>query len=64
MKTLENHVPDEVAARIEEAAREKGVTVDELIQASLEEKLSRDEQFEMAAGYVLAKNAELYKRLS
>jgi hypothetical protein len=64
MKTLEIHVADEVASRIEQAAQAKGVTLDELVRISLEEKLTRDEQFDTAATYVLAKNAELYKRLS
>ena len=64
MKTLEIHVPDEVASRIEQAAQEKGVSLDELVRVSLEEKLARDQQFEEAARYVLAKNSELYERLS
>jgi hypothetical protein len=64
MKTLEIHVPDEVASKIERAAEEKGVSLDELVRLSVEEKLARDEQFETATRYVLAKNAELYDRLA
>ncbi len=64
MKTLEIHVPDDVASRVEQAAHEKGVSLDELVRVSLEEKLARDQQFEEAARYVLAKNSELYERLS
>jgi glutamyl-tRNA reductase len=64
MKTLEIQVPDDVASKIERAAEEKGVSLDELVRLSLEEKLARDEQFEDAARLVLAKNAELYERLS
>ena len=64
MKILEISVPDETAARIQDAAREKGLSVEELVRRSVEEKLARDVEFEKAAGYVLAKNAELYKRLS
>lgn len=64
MKTLEIHVPDDVASRVEQAAQEKGVSLDELVRVSLEEKLARDEQFEAAARYVLIKNSELYERLS
>ena len=41
-----------------------GVSVEELIQSSLEEKLARDAEFDRAARHVLAKNAELYGRLS
>jgi len=36
MKTLEIHVPDEVAAKIEGVAHEKGLSVDELVRASVE----------------------------
>lgn len=64
MKTFEIHLPDEVAAKIERAAGEKGVSVEELVRSGVEEKLERDEQFEAAARHVLDKNAELYERLS
>ena len=64
MKILEIPVPDETAARIENAAHEKGVSVEELVRRSVEEKLTRDAEFESAARHVLTKNAELYKRLS
>ena len=64
MKTLEIHVPEDVAAKIEQAAEQKGVSLEELIRISVEEKLDRDDQLERAARHVLAKNAELYERLS
>lgn len=64
MKTLEIHVPDEVALKVERVAHEKGVSIDELVRTSLEEKLARDEEFDKASAHVLSKNAELYKRLS
>lgn len=64
MKTLEIHVPDEVALKVERVAHEKGVSIDELVRTSLEEKLARDEEFDEASSLVLSKNAELYKRLS
>ena len=64
MKTLEIQVSDDVASKIERAAAEKGVSPDELVRLSVEEKLARDEEFETAAQHVLAKNAELYERLS
>ncbi|HEY0139684.1 MAG TPA: ribbon-helix-helix protein, CopG family [Thermoanaerobaculia bacterium] len=62
MKTLE--IPDEMAARIEAAAHARGVSVSELIWSSIEEKLSREASIDTATTYVLAKNAELYQRLS
>lgn len=64
MKTLEIHVPDEVASKLEAAAHDRGVSIDELVRTSLEEKLARDAAFDSASRYVLDKNAELYRRLS
>ena len=64
MKTLEINIPDEIAAKIEQAAHEKGVSVDDLIRSTFEEKLAREAEFDKAARAVLAKNAELYERLS
>ncbi len=63
-KTFEVHVPDELASRIEQAATARGVSVEELVQISVEEMIERDAQFESAAARVLKKNAELYRRLS
>lgn len=64
MKTLELLVPEEVASRIERAASDRGVSVEELVRTSVEEKLARDAEFEHATAAVLAKNAELYRRLA
>ena len=61
---LEIPVPDETAAKNEEAAQGKGVSIEELVRQSVEEKLARDAQFEKAARHVLTKNAALYERLS
>jgi len=64
MKSLEIQVTEEVAAKIEAAAHERGVSVDELLRTSVEEKLARDAGAHAATEYVLAKNAELYDRLA
>lgn len=64
MKTLEIHLPEEIASKIEAAAHERGVSVEELVRASVEEKLARDTALEAATRYVLSKNADLYERLS
>ena len=64
MKTLEIHLPDETLSKIEQAAHQRGISVAQLLQASVEEKIQRDAQFERAVGRVLEKNAELYRRLS
>ena len=45
-------------------ADEKGLSLDELVSRSIQEKLARDEEFAKAARAVLEKNAELYERLS
>ena len=64
MKTLEIHVPDETASKIEQAAQQRGISVEQLLQTSVEEKIQRDAEFERAVGRVLEKNAELYRRLA
>lgn len=64
MRKLELRIPDDVASKIEHAAHERGISVEDLVRSSVEEKLARDAEFEHAADRVLSKNAELYKRLS
>lgn len=64
MKMLELQLPDDVATRLERTAREQGVSLEELIRRSVDEKLARDADFSSAADYVLAKNSDLYERLS
>ncbi|MGH9843423.1 MAG: DNA-binding protein [Blastocatellia bacterium] len=65
METLEIQVPEQTVARLQEAARQLGVTLESLLQISVEEKLARlDEDFQAAASYVFEKNKELYQRLA
>jgi predicted DNA-binding protein len=64
VKTLEIEVPDEIALRIEAAANQLGVSVNQLLRSIIEDKLQQDWQFARAAQRVLEKNAELYRRLS
>lgn len=65
MQTLEIQLPEQIAVRLQEAAQKLGVSVEVLLQASVEEKLARlDEDFLAAANYVLEKNSELYQRLA
>jgi hypothetical protein len=65
MQTLEIQLPEQIAVRLQEAAHKLGVSVEVLLQASVEEKLARlDEDFLAAANYVLEKNSELYQRLA
>jgi hypothetical protein len=52
------------AGKLAEAARKRGIEVEELLSRIAADFLSRDEGFEAAAEYVLKKNAELYRRLA
>ena len=65
MKTLEVSLPEPTANRLEDAAQRLGVSPEDLLRISLEEKLSRlDDSFRDALEHVVSKNEELYKRLS
>jgi hypothetical protein len=65
MQTIEIQLPEQIAAKLVEAAQRLGVTVEDLLQASVEEKLARlDEDFLSATSYILEKNKELYQRLA
>jgi hypothetical protein len=64
MSTVTFQVEDEKADRLKDAAREKGIAVEELLRQITDDFLARKDGFEDAAKYVLAKNAELYRRLA
>ena len=64
MKTLELQLPDDIATKAEAVAHKQGVTVEQLLRASLDETLARDAELEEAVRDVLAENAELYRRLA
>ena len=65
MKTLEVNLPEPIASRLQEAAEQLGVSPEDLLRISLEEKLARlDDSFRDAVDHVVSKNSELYKRLS
>ncbi|QQS49513.1 MAG: DNA-binding protein [Acidobacteriota bacterium] len=65
METLEVKLKDQTAAKLEAAAERLGLTPEQLLEISIEEKLARlDKDFLDAAQYVLDKNAELYDRLA
>nr|WP_206044083.1 DNA-binding protein [Geitlerinema sp. P-1104] len=51
--------------KLQRLARAHGIATEVLLKASLEDWLSlQEDDFEKAADYVLAKNAELYRRLA
>lgn len=65
MRTISIDVPDETVANLERAAEERGVTVAQLVRETLDAKARElGDDFTSAAALVLAKNAELYRRLS
>jgi hypothetical protein len=65
MQTWEVELPDQTAAKLQEAAQKLGVSPEHLLRISLEEMLAQlDQDFLAAASYVLDKNKELYQRLA
>ncbi len=64
MSTFTLQLPDEQAAKLSEVAQNEGVEVAELLRRIADEYLERRAAFDTAAGYVLRKNKELYRRLA
>ena len=65
MTTLRFDISDEKAEALKEAAERMGLSVEELLRATVDDALQRLEaDFEEAAEIVLQKNAELYRRLA
>ena len=50
---------------LQQRADDLGITLEELVQLSINDLLARpQEEFQQAVDYVLKKNAELYRRLA
>jgi len=65
MTTITITLPDDRALELQELAKRLHVSAEDLLRVSLEEILTRpDEAFQQTVHYVLAKNAELYRRLA
>ncbi len=65
MKSLEVQIEEPTIDRLEAAAGKLGITPEELLLVSVEEKLERlDKSFRAVVDEVVTKNAELYKRLA
>ena len=65
MTTFTITLPDERVKKLKELAERFRVAPEELVRASLEELLTRPlDDFQKALEHVLAKNADLYKRLA
>ena len=57
-------ISEEQSRKLKSEAERLGLTPEQLAKAAVVDLLDRKEDFDDAAAYVLAKNAELYKRLS
>lgn len=65
MTTLRFDISDDKAEALEDAAERLGISMEELLRASVDETLQKlDADFEKVAQHVLQKNAELYRRLA
>lgn len=65
MTTITVSLPDDRARELQALASRFQITAEDLLRVSLEELLTRpDDAFEDAVRYVLAKNADLYRRLA
>lgn len=65
MTMLRFDISDEKAEALKEAADRMGLSIEELLRATVEDALHRlESDFETAAEKVLQKNAELYRRLA
>lgn len=65
MTTLRFDISDDKAEALEDAAERLGISIDELLRASVDETLQKlDADFEQAAQHVVKKNVELYRRLA
>jgi antitoxin FitA len=65
MSTITIALPDDSVIRLQEKASRLGVSVEDLVLASVDDLLSQpDEAFKRAVDYVLQKNADLYQRLA
>jgi hypothetical protein len=65
MRTITVTLSDDHLLKLKETAARYSVSLEELVQASVEDLLSRPEEaFQRAVDYVLEKNAELYRRLA
>jgi hypothetical protein len=62
---MELELSEAVLAQLAERAKKLGVRPEELARAAVADLVGRpDDDFEVAAEKVLAKNAELYRRLA
>jgi antitoxin FitA len=65
MSTFSITLEQDQATKLEKIAKSLGITVEDIIQLSIEDLISQsDHSFADAMNYILEKNKELYKRLA
>jgi len=65
MGTITVTVPDEHLTRLAQRARDRGITVEDMVRLSLNDLLAKtDEAFNQVVDRVLEKNKTLYERLA
>lgn len=64
MASLTITLKEDQLDRLRKIADELGVSMEDMVQTTIDELLTRRERFQQAADYVLDKNAELYRRLA
>lgn len=64
MATIQLTLPDQQLSFLQAKAKSVNLTVDELIQQTIEELLTGSSETEKAIDYVLKKNSTLYERLA
>ncbi len=58
-------IPDGQLQKLQQLAQDNGISLEDLLRASIEDWLSYPKsEFVQASSYVLKKNAELYRRLA
>jgi len=65
INSLTIQIPDEKLQQLQQLAKEKGITTEEIIETKINEWLTHNSQ-ELSEGsnYVVNKNAQLYKHLA
>ena len=64
MATIQLTLPDQQLAALQSKAEATNLTVDELLQQTIESLLAQSSVTEKAMEYVLTKNKSLYERLA
>ncbi len=58
-------IPDAQLQKLQQLAQENGISLEDLLRASIEDWLGYPKsEFVQASSYVLKKNAQLYRRLA